>query len=315
MKFDKNKEAYIVENYKAGMSTVEIAKRINSYNTSIRRVLQRNNITLRTLHEVQSRVKASPLKLGDEYSEYFLGLMLTDGCICHRKNSLSATVSLSLKDREMVEKFRDFICPQNKVSKVFHKKYNTYTFQFSTRSNLIANWFENYGNFHNKSYECDIYTQITPHILRGIFDGDGYLLNKNKGTTLVWGVCGKSLVFLEKIQKYLYTLDIKSYIRKVHRANNTYLYYMEVFKTVDVLKIISLMYKEAHIYLKRKYVKGHLFVETLKEKFAKFRESDASANPEPSHNKCKVRDKKTGRFIMEGAEIIMRYLNTDLSTW
>ena len=84
---------------------------------------------------------------------------------------------------------------------------------------------------------------------------------------------------------------------------------------MDVIKIISLMYKEAHIYLKRKYVKGHLFVETLKEKFAKFRESDASANPEPSHNKCNVRDKKTGRFIMEGAEIIMRYLNTDLSTW
>lgn len=60
------------------------------------------------------------------------------------------------------------------------------------------------------------------------------------------------------------------------------------------------MYKEAHIYLKRKYDKWHLFEETLKVKFSKFKEREASPNPEPSHNK---------RFIMEGAETIMRLLS------
>ena len=45
------------------------------------------------------------------------------------------------------------------------------------------------------------------------------------------------------------------------------MYYLEVQKTVDVVKIANLMYNEAHIYLVRKYEKGHLFAEMLREKF------------------------------------------------
>lgn len=71
------------------------------------------------------------------------------------------------------------------------------------------------------------------------------------------------------------------------------------------------MYKEAHISLVRKYERWHLFEETLREKFSKFREGAASFNPEPSHNKLdKPYNKENGRFIMEGAETIMELLNT-----
>ena len=203
MRFSKEKEESIINDYKAGLNTVEIAKKWNTYNTSIRRVLLRYGITPRTPKEVQSRVKVNPFRIGDEYSEYFLGLLLTDGCICHRKESNSVVVSLALKDKEMVEKFRDFVCPRNKVCRILQKKYNTYMFSVSVRSDLIANWLEHQGNFHNKSYECDIYTSITPHILRGIFDGDGYNMRRNNGSTFCYGICGKSKVFLEKIQQYL----------------------------------------------------------------------------------------------------------------
>lgn len=199
MKFSKEKEQSIISDYKAGLNTVEIAKKWNTYNTSIRRVLLRYGITPRTIKEVLSTVKENPFKLGDQMSEYFLGLLLTDGNIHHRKNSNSVSVSLSLKDKEMVEKFRDFACPRNKVSIILQKKYNTYTFSTSVRSDCIADWLEKQGNFHNKSYECDIYIPLTPHILRGIFDGDGYWHVTNKGNTLYWGICGKSHIFLQKI--------------------------------------------------------------------------------------------------------------------
>ena len=236
--------------------------------------------------------------------------MLTDGCICHRKDANSCAVSLALKDKEMVESFRDFVCPRNKVSKILQKKYNTYMFSTSVRSDLIASWLEQHGNFHNKSYECDIYVPITPHILRGIFDGDGYWHSTNKGSTIQWGICGKSLVFLEKIQDYLNSLGIKSYLNKRKKPNNNWLYHLEVQKTVDVVRIISIMYKEAHIYLTRKYDKGHLFLETLRVKFSKFKERDASLNPEPSYNRADhLINKNNGQYIIEGAETIMRILS------
>lgn len=301
MRFSKEKEESIISDYKSGLNTVEIANKWNTYNTSIRRVLIRYGITLRSIKEANSRIKENPFKLGDEKSEYFLGLMLTDGCICHRKESNSVCISLGLKDKEMIEKFRDFICPMNKVSKCLQKKYNTYMYSVSVRSDIIANWLEQQGNFHNKSYECDIYIPLTPHILRGIFDGDGYWHTTNKGRTKTWGICGKSLIFLQKIQQYLLDNSILSHLNKRVKNGNNYLYYLEISKTIDVLKVANLMYKEAHIYLIRKYDEWHLFEETLREKCVKFKEGEAYSNPEPSLYK---------RFTKEGAETIIHYLST-----
>lgn len=304
MKFSKEKEKSIINDYLSGYNTVEIANKWNTYNTSIRRVLLRNNIKIRNSVEAQSNVQECPFKDNDEYSEYFLGLLLTDGCITRRTKN-SAIISLSLIDKELMEAFQNFICPTNKLCKVLQKKYNTYMYQSSTRSKLIADWLDSKGNFYNKSYECDIYVPLTPHILRGIFDGDGYCMTRNNGSTFCYGICGKSKIFLEKIQQYLLTQNINFKLYFRHD-----LYYLESSKTVEVVKFYNLIYKEAHIYLMRKYVKGHLFLETLREKFPKFKEGEASPNPEPSHNKNNyLINKNNGQFIMEGAETIMELLN------
>lgn len=304
MKFSKEKEESIISDYLQGYNTVEIAKKWNTYNTSIRRVLLRNNVKIRGNAEVHSNVQECPFKNNDEYSEYFLGLLLTDGCITRRSKN-SATISLSLKDKELMEQFQQFICPTNKLIKVLQKKYNTYMYCSSTRSKLIADWLDSKGNFYNKSYNCDIYTPLTPHILRGIFDGDGYCMTRNNGSTFCYGICGKSRIFLEKIQQYLTAQGINFNLYFRHN-----LYYLESTKTVEVIKFYNLIYNEAHIYLMRKYVKGHLFLETLREKFPKFKEGVASPNPEPSRNKRNyLINKNNGQFIMEGAETIMGLLN------
>lgn len=307
MKFSKEKEESIIKDYLQGYNTVEIANKWNTYNTSIRRVLIRNGIKLRNNVEAHSSIQECPFKDNDEYSEYFLGLLLTDGCIS-RRTKKSATIYLSLKDKELMEEFQHFICPSNKLSKILQKKFDTYMYQSSTRSKLIADWLDRKGNFHNKSYDCDIYVPLTPHILRGIFDGDGYCMTRNNGSTFCYGICGKSKIFLEKIQQYLITQNITFNLYFRHN-----LYYLEGTKTVEVIKFYNLIYKEAHIYLMRKYVKGHLFLETLREKFPKFKEGVASPNPEPSRNKNNyLINKNNGQFIMEGAETIMELLNLQI---
>ena len=306
MTFTKEIEASIIYDYLQGYNTVQIAKKWNTYNTSIRRVLLRNNVKIRSNAEACTNIKECPFKDNDERSEYFLGLLLTDGCITRRTKN-SATISLSLKDKDLMMQFQNFICPSNNICEVYQKKYNTYMYQSSTRSKIIADWLDCKGNFYNKSYDCDIYIPLTSHILRGIFDGDGYCMTRNKGNTFCYGICGKSKIFLEKIQQYLAKQNITF---NLHFRSN--LYYLECTKTVEVVKFYNLIYNEAHIYLVRKYVKGHLFLETLREKFSKFKERDASPNPEPSRNKsnCLI-NKNNGKFIMEGAETIMRLLNLD----
>lgn len=308
MKFEKEKEDSIVKDYLDGLNTVEIAKKWNTYNTSIRRVLLRRGVKIRSNKEV-STTHPNPFKDNDEYSEYFLGLLLTDGYIFRSKTHNSQSVTLSLKDEELVEKFRDFVCPKNKVIKVLQKKYGTYMYSASIRNSEIVSWLDSKGNFVNKSYDCDIYIPITPHILRGIFDGDGYWHKANNGNTLNWGVCGKSKKFLIKIQEYLQSNDISSTLR-ISKRDLGDMYYLEIYKQIDVAKVANLMYKDASIYLERKYSIGYLFGETLREKLSKFRERESNSNPEPSFNKSnKLIDKTNGRFILEGAETIMTHLS------
>lgn len=307
MKFSKEKEDSMIKDYLEGLNTVQIANKWGTYNTSVRRVLLRRGIKIRGNVEAHTMVRECPFKDNDEYSEYFLGLLLTDGSITRRTKN-SATVSLGLLDEDLMNKFQSFICPHNKVCKVLQKKYNTYIYTSSTRSKLITDWLDKRGNFYNKTYECDIYVPLTSHILRGIFDGDGYCMKRNGGSTFCYGICGKSKIFLEKIQTYLTEQNIF-----FNLYNRQGLYYLESGKTVEVLKFYSLLYKEAHIYLERKYVKGHLFVETLREKFPKFKEGDASPNPEPSHNiNDYLINKNNGQFIMEGAETIMELLTLNI---
>lgn len=310
MKFSNEKEQQFIKEYLAGANTVEIAKKYDTYNTSVRRVLIRNGVTLRGNKEAHTVIKENPFKDNDEFSEYFLGLLLTDGCVQHRKESNSVSTTLSLKDYALVEQFKNFINPRATVSKVLQKKFNTYMYTASFRNDSIANWLESRGNFKNKSYKCDIYVPLTWHILRGIFDGDGYWHSSNKGHTMSWGVCGKSKIFLIKIKNFLESCNIKSYLTHKCKGRQHDLYYLEVFKVCDTVRIAYLMYNDAHIYLKRKYETRHLFEETLREKFSKFKESVASANPEPSHNSVNhLINMRNGRYIMEGAETIMRYLN------
>ena len=110
-RFDKQKELSILEDYKTGKTTVEIAQKCNTYNTSIRRVLLRYSIIPRTTQRVNRLCKHNPFKKSDEMSDYFLGLLLTDGCIMAKSKSSSNYVinlSLSEVDGYIVEAYRDW---------------------------------------------------------------------------------------------------------------------------------------------------------------------------------------------------------------
>lgn len=258
-KFSREKEQDIIDRYKRGKNTIEIAKEYNTYNTSIRRVLLRNGIVPRNSQKVQRLCKHNPFKRNDEYSEYFLGLLLTDGCITNKsRNTYVVNLSLSEKDGYMVEKFRDWASPSAKVSKVLQHINNSYMYSVNIANCEMIDWLRLKGNFYRKSYECKIYTPITWNILRGIFDGDGGYRQQNKDD-LNFFICGKSSVFITQIHYFLVKSNFHPIVRNQHG-----LFYVSIYRQNEVLLLGEYLYKNAHIFLKRKYERWLAFYESKK---------------------------------------------------
>ena len=123
-KFSREKELEIINLYVNEQKTQkEIACIYNTYNTSIRRVLQRNNITIRSNSEVQRKISLEDIihKEGSDSFDYFLGILITDGCntngaivldFCEEnkinlnKKTLLARM-FSLEDKDVPEKMND----------------------------------------------------------------------------------------------------------------------------------------------------------------------------------------------------------------
>ena len=162
IKFSKEKEQDIINLYLKGKTQTEIAHLYKTYNTSIRRVLIRNRITIRKNDKIQRKCKHNPFKRNDEYSDYFLGLLLTDGCISTNITKKSNTINLSLNERDgyIVEAFRDWASPTQKVSKVLQKRNNSYMYSINLCNIEMEEYLIRKGNFKNKSYNCKIYTPI-----------------------------------------------------------------------------------------------------------------------------------------------------------
>lgn len=261
-KFTEEEVKEIISLYKRGKTAKEIGYMFNSYNTSIRRVLLRNNVKLRGVSKVLRFCKHNPFKRNDELSEYFMGLIATDGSMSKGRPNRTKELNLSLSETDgyIVEAFRDWASPNAKVSKVLQHINNSYMYSITIANNEIAEWLERKINFIRKSYDCKFYTPITWNILRGIFDGDGGFHKDH--TRLSFFICAKSFVFANQLKMFIGKYGIKTYVRKRKSSNDSYLYYVEVYKSADVMKIGELMYNNAHIFIKRKYERWLAFYES-----------------------------------------------------
>ena len=256
-RFNEQKESSIIEDYKAGSTTVEIAKKWKTYNTSIRRVLLRYGIIPRTTQKVNRLCKHNPFRRNDEKSDYFLGLLLTDGCITAKsKNTYTINLSLSEIDGYMVEAFRDWASPKTKVSKILQKLNNSYMYSCNIMNEEAVEWLRRKGNFYRKSYECKIYVPLNWNILRGIFDGDGGFRRTNE-TGLSFFVCGKSEVFIRQIEKFLIKEGFSPKVTLQHG-----LYYVSIYRLKEVECIGLKLYNNAHVFLHRKHDKWLAFYES-----------------------------------------------------
>lgn len=122
-------------------------------------------------------------EINEEAKAYFLGLLISDGNVFKDNTGRQASISitLDLKDEYMLEKFKEVLQANTSVG---HDGRGSG--QIAVRSNIMAEDLAKYGVVPRKSYNTYlplISKEMMPHLIRGIFDGDGSIMAKPNPST------------------------------------------------------------------------------------------------------------------------------------
>ena len=102
---------------------------------------------------------------------YWLGWLATDGHISHKETRI--TLSLSIKDIDVIEKFKDFVSEKLTIKHtIHHDKFEMVSVSF--RNKEITDFLLTLGFGNNKTFNFVPNFNITWDYIRGVFEGDGY---------------------------------------------------------------------------------------------------------------------------------------------
>lgn len=197
-----------------------------------------------------------------EEGAYWLGFILADGYVSDGKKENLLQIKLSNKDKQHLVKFIQYLeyDTEDIIKECYGGSY--------TRDNLC-----NYVKIGNKKLVQDLHKynlcgpksgKEIPYIfsddklnlsyIRGIFDGDGYISTYDNRIGLVgsYDTCSYFKSFFERMLSIEFNNNVLSH-SKIFRFN---------IYTKDLTnKVLNLMYKDANVYLDRKY---QLYLDRIK---------------------------------------------------
>lgn len=236
-------------------TTEEIAKTYELCGNTVAKILKQNNITLRPAYRRSQVSKHDYFSVIDSIDKaYFLGWMISDGAIIESKTRPNRQKVISLEihndDRQILELFAKMLGANNDIVKVNKKRNHAYI-RFA--SNQMSEDLKQYGVVPRKSensYLPVIREDLMPHLIRGIFDGDGTITidKHNCGHIAFYG----SESVCKQISEYLH----KSLGLNLNKVSKTTCYHVWYGGRKLAKKIMIFLYNDCHeFYLERKYLK------------------------------------------------------------
>ena len=239
----KQHQEMILNLYAEGKGTPEIGKLFSTDATAIRRVLLKHGIKLRSTRDLVSYYNPSYKRFEEvvltEEENYFLGLLITDGCITNGY----LVLSLKEEDSYMIEVFAKFLGEKVTAKKVKNSKRDSYQFEVRVKHYKLEEALNRLANFRNKSFEAYLKKSLNWTILRGIIDGDGYI---RKGEITI---SKGSYILLKQIKDFLLLNGITTTIRK---SKEKELYNLRIGGEINILKIYNKCYFNSNLHLERK---------------------------------------------------------------
>lgn len=238
----------VITRYKNNESIFSICNTLGTYQEKVKKILKDNNI------ETISYSKRNNPDFKEDYFEkidshdkaYWLGWLITDGCVS------KTSISLSIKacDKYILEQFQNDLGLVNKI-KPFNGKY----FRFMFWSKKMVDDLSKYGIIGNKTFTVDlpkINKEFVPSLLRGCIDGDGsisYLqYEKRKDSELSF--TGNEMCVMSFSKLISETVGLKE--KKITKNNS--IFRVRWSSKKDIIQICEKIYKNSDNHrLSRKY--------------------------------------------------------------
>ena len=249
--------------YLDGMSTVQIGKMYGTWNHSIANVLIENGI------DRDRRLSTRKYTLNEHYFDnidtptkaYIYGFLLSDGSNNPDKQTVS--ISLQEEDKDILEFMRNEIQSTKPLEYLDYSNKHDFGYNYKNQyrlllfSDKICSALTKHGLVKNKSLVVEFpnFTDnLIPSMVRGMWDGDG-TIGLYKDNTINVSLTATEM-FCTGLKKYLEdNLNIFSCHIYDASCHNGVTRCLSIGKNADKIKFLNWMYKDADVYLKRKYDK------------------------------------------------------------
>jgi hypothetical protein len=243
-----------IELYLGGLSLIKSSADAGITYETLRRHLKKSNLVRSNKQNSRKYTLNNDYfqYIDNEHKAYWLGFMYADGFISLNNNQKNVGISLGEKDLLHLDKFKNDIKATYPI-----KHYQSYGYgvvvdyvRLLMTSEKMFDDLANKGCCENKSLtlvfptEQQVPKTLTPHFIRGYFDGDGSFAKCRQGYQVK--ICGTQ-EFLRELLKQMNFQDQKLYKR--HKNN----FYCSVGGKQQVIKIGDYLYKDATIFLERKH--------------------------------------------------------------
>lgn len=226
-------------------------------------------------------------KIDSEDKAYLLGFFIADGSITYPNSSKhpnSKTVRLQISisdiDKNIVELYKDKVCPTVKITTTFDQNYVKYRkpvchikWQSKHMGNTLIERYsikpkKTFDHLFKFNFELIPY-KLIPHFIRGYFDGDGQVSFSIKKRQFTFAIYGTSKSFLTQIGKIIskeFKVEYKVDSTKKESDVPLYLLRFNSFQKRKefINKLYNWFYKGSNYYLHRKESKFKEYLNTIK---------------------------------------------------
>lgn len=247
----------IINKYSMGMSTDKIGKEYGVTGNTIASWLRKAEITVRP-NGVSSKIDQTLFEnIDSEIKAYTLGLIMSDGNISNKGNTISIT--LTQDDKYILEMINEQLLSGLGNIVIFHKEEKKPRFILQFNGKKLKKDLAKYGIVPAKSHILtklpqNIPTNLYHHFIRGLYDGDGvcsyYTSHKNQKVRI--GFCGANKEFVEDYQNFLVN---KINMRKNKLFNTGGCWQCSWGSKENLQSFFDYIYQDASIFLGRKYKK------------------------------------------------------------
>lgn len=245
--------------YKEKKMTIRcIASKYKTKCEKISYILKENGVKIIHRPTVEKELNEDYFETIDtEEKAYLLGFITADGCVIYRKDRKTKSgvfsIQLAIKDVEIINKIKDVLHSNSKISYDKRDKKEAYGIKIS--STKLVDDLGKYGVVPNKTYVMKkIYTdfedkELLRHYLRGLLDGNGCISHStNKNNWYIY-ICGYNKSFIQSYQNAINELIDISVVKVI----NCKTAYRCVWNGERAKKVAELLYKNATIFLTRKH--------------------------------------------------------------